>query len=157
MICTVIFSSGVLDGIVESNHKYVTQWRECMKLQGVDKEITVQGAHIDLGDALPEHVRSTIVLTASKWFNRITSASVHFRQEGSSYVCTVNVHVGSIPPFIGEHSHKDIYVAFGVAMEKVAKQMRRRKRETREDKATRPDKTAFLNSPIERDRDLPLE
>jgi ribosomal subunit interface protein len=122
-----------------------------MKLQGVDKEITVQGAHINLGEALPDHVRKTIVLIASKYFNRITSASVHFRQEGVLYGCTVNIHVGSLPIFTGENHNKDIYVAFGGAMEKAAKQMRRRKREAREDKASRPDKNSFLNSPIERD------
>lgn len=120
-----------------------------MKLQGVDKEIVVQGAHFDLGDSLPDHVRRSIVSVASKYFNRITSATVHFRHEGMLYGCTVSVQVGSMPVFTGENQHKEIYVAFGVAMEKVAKQMRRRKREAREDKASRPDKTAFLNSPRE--------
>jgi hypothetical protein len=43
-----------------------------------------------------------------------------------------------------EGRDKDIYLAFNAALGKVAKQLRRTKRELREDKAERTDKDAVL-------------
>jgi hypothetical protein len=47
-----------------------------------------------------------------------------------------------------EGSDKDIYLAFNAALTKVAKQLRRTKRELREDKAERTDKDVVLRERI---------
>jgi ribosome-associated translation inhibitor RaiA len=65
---------------------------------------------------------------------------VHFTREGVTYRCTVNVQVGTLKMMSGEAKSTDIYAAFRLALERVAKQLRRAKRALREDKAERLDK-----------------
>ncbi len=115
-----------------------------MKLQTVDKDITVQSSNVDLGSSLPEHARESILRVASKYFGRLNTASVHFNREGITYRCSVNMQMGALPMKSGEARDKDIYVAFNMALNKVAKQLRRTKREVREDKGERVDKDALL-------------
>jgi ribosomal subunit interface protein len=120
-----------------------------MKLQTVDRDITVQSSNIDLGSSLPEHARESILRVASKYFRRLNTASVHFNREGITYRCSVNMQMGALPMKSGEARDKDIYVAFNTALNKVAKQLRRTKREVREDKAERVDKDAVLREGLQ--------
>ena len=119
-----------------------------MKLQTVDKNITVQSSNIDLGSSLPGHARESILRVASKYFGRLNTASVHFNREGITYRCSVNMQMGSLPMKSGEARDKDIYVAFNTALDKVAKQLRRTKREVREDKGERIDKDMVLRDAL---------
>jgi ribosomal subunit interface protein len=115
-----------------------------MKLETVDKNITVQSSNIDLGANLPGHARESILRVASKYFGRLNTASVHFTREGITYRCSVNMQMGALPMKSAEAKEKDIYLAFNAALDKVAKQLRRTKREKREDKGERVDKDAVL-------------
>ena len=115
-----------------------------MKLETVDKNIAVQSSNIDLGANLPNHARDSILKVASKYFGRLNAASVHFNREGITYRCTVNMQMGALPVKSAEATEKDIYLAFNSALNKVAKQLRRTKREMREDKGERVDKDAVL-------------
>ncbi len=120
-----------------------------MKLQTVDRNITVQSSNVDLGSSLPEHARESILRVAGKYFGRLNTAAVHFNREGITYRCTVNMQMGALPMKSGEARDKDIYVAFNTALEKVAKQLRRTKREVREDKGERVDKEAVLRDALQ--------
>ncbi len=111
-----------------------------MKLQSVDRTILVQSSNIDLGDVLPSYARTNILQMAGKYFGHLNTASVHFTREGVTYRCTVNVQMGALRMMSGEAKSTDIYGAFRLALERVAKQLRRAKRELREDKAERIDK-----------------
>ena len=111
-----------------------------MRLETVDKNITVQSSSVDLGSSLPGHVRDSVLRVASKYFGRLNTASVHFNREGITYRCSMNMRMGGLPMKSAEARDKDIYVAFNAALEKVAKQLRRTKRELREDKGERVDK-----------------
>jgi ribosomal subunit interface protein len=111
-----------------------------MKLKGVDRTILVQSSNINLGDVLPDYARASIIQMAGKYFGCLNTASVHFNREGVTYRCTVNVQVGALRMMSGEAKSTDIYGAFRLALERVAKQLRRAKRELREDKAKRVDK-----------------
>jgi ribosomal subunit interface protein len=111
-----------------------------MKLQSVDRTILVQSSNIDLGDVLPYYARTSILQMAGKYFGRLNTATVHFKREGALYRCTVNVQMGALKMMSGEARSTDIYAAFRLAQERVAKQLRRAKRELREDKAKRIDK-----------------
>jgi ribosomal subunit interface protein len=111
-----------------------------MKLTSVDRTILVQSSNIDLGDVLPDYARTRILQMAGKSFGRLNAASVHFTREGVTYQCTVNVQMGALRMMSGEAKSTDIYAAFRTALERVAKQLRRAKRELREDKAERVDK-----------------
>jgi ribosomal subunit interface protein len=115
-----------------------------MALQNEDKEIAVGSANISLGDRLPEYAREGIRKVASKFFGRLNTASVHFTREGIIYRCSVSMQMGALPMKNAEGRDKDIYVAFGLALNKVAKQLRRTKRELRDDKPERTDKDAVL-------------
>jgi ribosomal subunit interface protein len=115
-----------------------------MKLKSVDGSITVQSSNIDLGEVLPVHARQSVVRVAAKYFGRLNTAAVHFTREGATYRCTVNMQMGALPMKSAEAKNKDIYAAFNAALEKVAKQLRRAKRELREDKGERVDKDMTL-------------
>jgi ribosomal subunit interface protein len=121
-----------------------------MKLETVDKNITVQSSSIDLGSSLPGHVRDSVLRIASKYFGRLNTASVHFNREGITYRCSLNMQMGGLPMKSAEARDKDIYVAFNPALEKVGKQLRRTKREVREDKGERVDKEQSLREGLER-------
>jgi ribosomal subunit interface protein len=119
-----------------------------MRLESVDKAITVQSSDVHLGDRLPAHARERILRVASKYFGRLNTASVHFSREGITYRCSVNMQMGGLPMKSAEAMDKDIYLSFDAALAKVAKQLRRTKRALREDKAGRTDKDAVLRKRI---------
>jgi ribosomal subunit interface protein len=121
-----------------------------MKLETVDKNITVQSSSIDLGSSLPGHVRDRVLHVASKYFGRLNTASIHFNREGITYRCSVNMQMGGLPMKSAEARDKDIYVAFNAALDKVGKQLRRTKREVREDKGERVDKDQSLREGLAR-------
>jgi len=112
--------------------------------QGADQAITIQSSNIHLGDGLPDYARESILRVASKYFGRLNTASAHFTKEGITYRCSVNMQMGGLPVKSAEARDKDIYLSFNAALAKVAKQLRRTKRELREDKAERTDKDAVL-------------
>ncbi len=115
-----------------------------MTLESEDKAITVQSSNVSLGERLPDYARESIRKVAGKFFGRLNTASVHFTKEGITYRCSVNMQMGALPMKSAEGRDKDAYLAFGAALNKVAKQLRRMKREQREDKPERTDKDAVL-------------
>lgn len=108
------------------------------------REITVQSSNVALGERLPDYTRESIRKVAGKYFGRINTASVQFTKDGITYRCSVNMQMGAFPMKSAEGRDKDIYLAFGSALHKISKQLRRIKREQREDKAERTDKEAVL-------------
>ncbi len=119
-----------------------------MAHQGAGNVITVQSANVHLGDRLPDHARESILRVASKYFGKLNAASTHFTREGITYRCSVNIQMGGLPTKSAEATDKDIYLAFNAALAKVAKQLRRTKRQLREDKAARTDKDIVLRERI---------
>ncbi len=111
-----------------------------MKLKGIDRTILVQSSIIDLGDVLPDYARTNILQLASKYLGHLNTATVHFTRDGIMYRCTVNIQMAALKMMSGAAKSTDIYAAFRLALGRVAKQLRRSKRELREDKAVRPDK-----------------
>jgi len=114
-----------------------------MSLEGAEN-IQVQSSTVDLGENFPEFARTNIRRVAEKYFGRLSSASVHITRDGITYRCTVNIQMGSLKTMSGEAKDKDLYAAFRAALQKSAKQLRRSKRELREDKAERVDKDMLL-------------
>lgn len=119
-----------------------------MAHQGANNAITIQSSTIHLGDGLPDYARENILRVASKYFGRLNTASAHFSKEGITYRCSVNIQMGGLPMKSADGRDKDIYLAFNAALEKVAKQLRRTKRELREDKGERVDKDTLLRERI---------
>jgi ribosomal subunit interface protein len=104
--------------------------------------ITVGSAHIDLGTTFREHAQERIRKAAEKYLGDLTMASVHVAREGVSYRCSVIMQMGGHPVMSGEAKASEVPLAFRVALEKVEKQLRRTKRELREDKVNRPTRGA---------------
>jgi ribosomal subunit interface protein len=104
-------------------------------------------SHVHLGDRLPEHARESILRVAGKYL-RLSTASVHFTNEGITYRCSVNMQMGGLPMKSAEAMDKDIYLSLNAPLANVAKQLRRTKRELREDKAGRDDKDSILRERI---------
>ncbi|MYZ47739.1 ribosome hibernation-promoting factor, HPF/YfiA family [Propylenella binzhouense] len=102
--------------------------------QQVDTPITVGSSSIDLGSAIREHAEQEIRKVADKYFQRLNTASVHFTNEGNAFRCSVNIRMGGLDMMSAEAAAKDAYLAFDSALAKVEKQLRRTKREIREDK-----------------------
>ncbi|WP_243370417.1 ribosome hibernation-promoting factor, HPF/YfiA family [Microvirga solisilvae] len=115
-----------------------------MSLEGAENSILVQSSAVDLGDMFPEYAKTNIRQVAEKYFGRLSAASVHVTRDGITYRCTVNIQMGALKKMTGEAKNKDLYAAFRQALQKSAKQLRRSKRELREDKAERVDKDALL-------------
>lgn len=129
-----------------------------MSLEGAENSILVQSSNVDLGDAFPDFARNNIRQVAGKYFGRLSNASVYVSREGITYRCTVNIQMGALKMMTGEAKNKEVYAAFRQALQKAAKQLRRSKRELREDKAARLDKDVILRegnrAPV-RDEGLP--
>jgi len=106
-----------------------------------DENITVGSAHVDLGQGFREHAQQRILQVAKKYLGDLTMASVHVAQEGTRYRCSVNMQMGGNPITSGEAQAAEVPLAFRTALSKVEKQLRRTKRELREDKANRPGRT----------------
>jgi ribosomal subunit interface protein len=119
-----------------------------MKFESVDTAITIQSSNVHLGDSLPGYARENILRVASKYFGRLNTASAHFSREGITYRCSVNMQMGGLPMKSAEAKDKDIYLAFNAALAKVGKQLRRTKRELREDKPKRTNKTVVLRERV---------
>ncbi|HEX2554715.1 MAG TPA: ribosome-associated translation inhibitor RaiA [Microvirga sp.] len=119
-----------------------------MKLDITSAPITVQSSTVDLGDVLPEHARSRILQVAQKYFGRLIRADVHVNREGATFRCSVTIQMGGTKPAIGEAMDEDCYRAFDLALGRAAKQLRRKKRAMREDKATRVDKDMLLRQAL---------
>jgi ribosomal subunit interface protein len=114
-----------------------------MSLEGAEN-ILVQSSNVDLGDMFPEYAKTNIRQVTAKYFGHLTMASVHVSRDGITYRCTVNIQMGALKMMTGEAKDKDLYTAFRAALQKTAKQLRRSKRELREDKGARTDKDMLL-------------
>ncbi len=91
-------------------------------------ELTVQGKHMDIGDALREHVREHLTDAAEKYFPNPIEAEVLFSKEASHRIkADITVHLGKNIVLKANHEADAPYVAFDAANERIAKRMRRYK------------------------------
>jgi len=71
-------------------------------------------------------------------------AGVHFTREGQFHRCTVNIQMNGTKAMTGEAQNEDAFQACNMALNKSAKQLRRKKRKVREVKGTRNGKDMLL-------------
>ena len=115
-----------------------------MDTEAMDRAISVQSSNVDLGETFRDHAKQSIMRAAAKYFGHLNTAAVHVTREGLDYRCTVNIQMGALKMMSAEAQNKDCYAAFNAALSKAEKQLRRAKRELREDKASRVDKDMIL-------------
>ncbi len=105
-----------------------------------DANIFFESHHEDIAPSLRDHGHAESEKIAKKYFGQLIAARVHFNPEGIGSRCTINIQMGGLPPITGEALSKDMKLSFDLALEKAVNQLRRAKRELRDDKPARIDK-----------------
>lgn len=94
-------------------------------------KVRVSGKQIEIGSALPGHVRQRLEAALTKHFDGGAEANVVFSHEGAGFRadCTAHLDAGAVLNAQGEAA--DAHHAFEAALEKLEKQIRRYKRKLR--------------------------
>jgi ribosomal subunit interface protein len=91
-------------------------------------QLTVKGKHLDVGDALREHVHDNLSHTTEKYFRDPIEATVIFTKEKNHrYKANVSIHVGRGVVLEAQHEADDPYPAFDIASQRVATRLSRYK------------------------------
>ncbi|MCC6007063.1 MAG: ribosome-associated translation inhibitor RaiA [Rhodobacteraceae bacterium] len=88
----------------------------------------VSGKHIEIGDALRQHVVSGLGEVVAKYAERPTEAIVVFSRDAHEYVCEAVIHLSTGLTSQATARATEIYAAFGKCADKMEKQLRRYKR-----------------------------
>ncbi|MCE9507239.1 MAG: ribosome-associated translation inhibitor RaiA [Alphaproteobacteria bacterium] len=97
-------------------------------------ELTVKGKHLDVGDALREHVKEQLTHTAQKYFRNPIEATVIFSKERKNnlFRADISIHIGGGIVLQANHEANDPYPAFDVAAKLIAKRLSRYKDKLRD-------------------------
>jgi ribosomal subunit interface protein len=91
-------------------------------------QIDVNGKQIDIGDALRGHVVGELTASMEKYAERPTEAAVTFTRDGHEFKCECSAHLSTGMKAQASGRAGDIYAAFDMANDRLAKQLRRYKR-----------------------------
>jgi ribosomal subunit interface protein len=128
-------------------------------------QISVTGKQVDVGDALRQHVETTLEALLGKYFRTAIEAHVVFAREAHLICADLSLHIGRGMVVNSSAAASDHYVAFDAAGERLAKQLRRYKRRLRDyhgkargaperPEAERPEMArAFVLAPIDDEAD----
>jgi ribosomal subunit interface protein len=100
-------------------------------------QISIKGKQLDVGDALRGHATTTLEQAIVKYFEHPLEATVMFSREAHQFTCDVTVHPMSGYMVQGSAHAGEVYAALDMAVERIAKQLRRYKRRL-ETAKTRP-------------------
>jgi ribosomal subunit interface protein len=85
----------------------------------------IAGKQIEIGEALPEHVRQRLSATVGKYFDRDAEASVTFMKERVGFRSDCSVHLSS-GAFMRAHGiGPDAHKAFDATLDNVLTRVRR--------------------------------
>jgi ribosome hibernation promoting factor len=88
-------------------------------------QIRIAGKQIEIGEALPEHVRSRLSAAVGKHFDRDAEANVTFVRERTGFRADCALHLSSGAKLQAHGTGEDAYKAFDAALDRVEKQVRR--------------------------------
>ena len=91
-------------------------------------ELQITGKNMDIGQALPEHIKGAVANVVEKYFKTITDARVVLRKNGEMFTAEIRVHVNKYINVDAHGDAGDAYSAFELALEHIAKMLRRKKR-----------------------------
>ncbi|HEU4826176.1 MAG TPA: ribosome-associated translation inhibitor RaiA [Dongiaceae bacterium] len=94
--------------------------------------LTVKGKNIDVGEALRTHVAQSLDHGIAKYFGNPIEATVTFSKQTHLFSAELSVHIGRGILVHAEESADQAYAAFDLAMDHLAKRMRRYKRRLRD-------------------------
>ena len=91
-------------------------------------QIRIAGRQVDIGEALPETVRTKLTAAISKHFDRDAEAHVTFARERIGFRADCKVHLSSGTTMQAHGNGPDAYKAFESALDRLEKQVRRYRR-----------------------------
>ena len=94
--------------------------------------LTVKGKNIDVGEALRTHVAQSLDHSIAKYFGNPIEATVTFSKQSHLFSADLAVHIGRGILVHAEESADQAYAAFDLAMDHLAKRLRRYKRRLRD-------------------------
>lgn len=95
-------------------------------------QLTVTGKQVDVGDALRTHVETSLGAVLGKYFGSAIEAHAVFARERHLVRADLSLHIGRGIVVNSAAEATEHYVAFDMAAERLAKQLRRYKRRLRE-------------------------
>lgn len=95
-------------------------------------QLSVNGRHIDIGDAFRSHIEDSLTNIFGKYFGDALDTSVVISRNGHLYHARVNAHVGRGMQLSAENSADRPYNAFDGAADRLSKRLRRYKRRLRD-------------------------
>jgi ribosomal subunit interface protein len=98
----------------------------------IQMQISVSGKQLSVGDALRNHAASRLEDAVGKYFDRAIESHVVFSRESHSFRADISVHVGRDILVQGQGMAEDAHAAFDLALDHVAKRLRRSKRRRRD-------------------------
>jgi ribosomal subunit interface protein len=91
-------------------------------------QIRIAAKQLDLGEALPETVRTKLTAAIAKHFDRDAEAHVVFAKERVGFRSELDMHLSSGITMHAQGTGPDAYRAFDMALERLEKQVRRYRR-----------------------------
>lgn len=91
-------------------------------------QIQVTGKHLDVGDALTEHVQTRLEGGINKYFDRTVDSHVVMSKQGPMFHVDCSVHLASGITLQAQGEADEIYAAFDGAADRLEKRVRRYKR-----------------------------
>jgi ribosomal subunit interface protein len=88
-------------------------------------QIRVAGKQIEIGEALPQHVRETLPAAVEKHFDRDAEANVTFIKERTGFRADCNVHLSSGASMQAHGTGQSARQAFDMALDRLEKRVRR--------------------------------
>jgi ribosomal subunit interface protein len=88
-------------------------------------KVRVSGKQLQIGEALPELVRTRLEVVVAKRFKGGAEASVVFSHEGSGFRADISAHVDSGAVLKAEAVDTDIHRALDAAIDRFETQLRR--------------------------------
>jgi ribosomal subunit interface protein len=95
-------------------------------------KVTVTGRHIDVGQALRQHVEDGLDGIVSKYFDNAMDATVTFEKQQTRFETDISVRIGRGILIQGRADADEPYAAFNTAADHIAKRLRRYKRRLRD-------------------------
>jgi ribosomal subunit interface protein len=87
--------------------------------------IRIAGKQIEIGEALPQHVRERLSAAVEKYFDRDAEASVTFIKERTGFRADCAVHLSSGASMQAHGPGQDARLAFDMALDHLEKRVRR--------------------------------
>ncbi|MEX0921565.1 MAG: ribosome-associated translation inhibitor RaiA [Rhodovibrionaceae bacterium] len=95
-------------------------------------QLSIQGRQIDVGDAFRHHVEGSLTSIFDKYFGDPIEASVTLSRVAHLYHAGLSVHIGRGMQLQASGEADEVYPAYDMAAERLAKRLRRYKRRLRD-------------------------